>query len=81
MEERTIYMVRTRIAVDPPSFEPNFPPKSVQPTDILQVRAHFEYCESSYFGGKIYAIQMEVQILVFLERMLQFCHIQEDLQT
>ena len=40
----SVYMVKTRIPIDPPS-------------DVLEVRAHFEYCDTSlYNNNKIYAI-------------------------
>ena len=35
---------------------PCTPPDSMSSKDVLQVRAHFEYCDTTYFNGKVYAI-------------------------
>ena len=41
--QASAFMVKTRVQVDPPS-------------DITDVRAHFEYCQGPKFNNKIYAI-------------------------
>ena len=59
MQDITVCMIRTRMPINPPSYGSINSLKSEDSQDIIQVRAHFEYCETSYFNGKIYAISDE----------------------
>ena len=65
--QTSAYMVKTRVPVDPPS-------------DVLDVRAHFEYCDNSLFNKKIYAISDGGADSCILGKMPKSSHILVDMQ-
>jgi hypothetical protein len=75
------FMVCSRTSMDPPTGLPDTQYTPDPPTDILEVRAHFEYGHTIIPKGSVYAISDGGQTHVSLERMLRSSHTLEGMLT
>ena len=68
MLETSVFMVKQRIAMDPPS-------------DIIDVKAHFEYCDMDTGNNKLYAITDGGADSCILKKMHMSLLLLEDMLT